>query len=242
MSQSRATRRFAVAVTLFIALAAAALSYDHALIVSRRVGTEPPFAYLVPLLPDGLIVLAFAAMQDAAQARAPRPAWATLGLSLGVVVTLVLNVASGWHHGWGGRLLNALPPVALLVAIEVLVGILRRGREAVNRTLIPDGAGDGEPAEPVPVHVALARLGEEYGQRQLAAAVGVSRAHVQRHWPRPDKAGAPDATRTRKLRSQSFADGAPSPGHTAPDSSPAPGASALARATARAGLNGSGGA
>lgn len=193
VSQSRATRRFAVAVTLFIALAAAALSYDHALIVARLVGTEGRWAYLVPLLPDGLIVLAFSSMQDAAQARSPRPGWATVGLGLGVAVTLVLNVSSGWHHGWGGRLLNALPPLALLVAIEVLVGVLRRGQidSAVRRDgLNPSIAHEDEPVEPVPVQVALARLTADYSQRELAAALSVSRSHLQRHWPRPDQAAA----------------------------------------------------
>jgi hypothetical protein len=187
VSQSRATRRFAVAVTLFIALAAAGLSYDHALIVAKLVGTEPPWAYLVPLLPDGLIVLAFSSMQDAAQAKAPRPVWATLGLSLGVAVTLILNVASGWHHGAGGRLLNALPPVALLVAVEVLVGILRRGRDAPEAYLSGTYPGAGEPAEEVPVHAALARIGQDYSQRELAAALSISRSHLQRHWPRPEQ-------------------------------------------------------
>jgi hypothetical protein len=189
VSQSRATRRFAVAVTLFIAVAAAALSYDHALSVAERVGTEPPLAYLVPLLPDGLIVLAFASMQDAAQGRAPRPGWATLGLALGIAVTLVLNVASGWHHGWGGRLLNALAPVALVVAIEVLVGMLRRGRTAKEIAVTSDLDDGGEPVEPVPVHDALARLTQDYSQRELAAALNISRSHLQRHWPRPELAG-----------------------------------------------------
>ena len=190
MNQSRATRRFAVAVTLFIALAAAALSYDHALIVARLVGTEGRWAYLVPLLPDGLIVLAFSSMYDATQCKAPRPGWATVGLGLGIAVTLVLNVASGWRHGDGGRLLNALPPLALLVAIEVLVGVFRRGRD-LSETYVSGGeSSDGEPVELVPVQVALARLSTEYSQRELAAAIGVPRTTVQRNWPRPDQAMA----------------------------------------------------
>ena len=194
MSQSRATRRFAVAVTLFIALAAAALSYDHAYIVARLVGTGPLMGLLVPLLPDGLIVLAFSSMQDAAQAKAPRPGWATLGLGLGVGVTLVLNVASGWRHGDGGRLLNALPPLALLVAVEVLVGILRRGRAYQDTDHAGDQADQDEPAETPPVQVALARLTADYSQRELAAALSVPRTHVQRHWPRPDQVALNGAT------------------------------------------------
>lgn len=183
MSQSRATRRFAVAVTLFIALAAAALSYDHAFIVAKLVGTGPRMALLVPLLPDGLIVLAFASMQDAAQMKAPRPGWATVGLGIGVAVTVVLNVASGWHHGWGGRLLNALPPLALLVAIEVLIGIVRRGRDGKVDSFPVDNADQDGPLEVVPVHVALARLTDEYPKRQIAAAIGLPWSTFQRKWP-----------------------------------------------------------
>lgn len=181
MNQSRATRRFAVAVTLFIAFAAAALSYDHALIVARLVGTEPPLAYLVPLLPDGLIVLSSTALYEAAQAHAVRPGWATGGLVLGIGVTLVLNVASGWPHGWGGRLLNALPPLALIVAIEVLIGIFRRVRAEAQGAVT-------EPGPKPPVHLALARIREDYSQRQLADALGLNPTHVQRKWPRLEHA------------------------------------------------------
>lgn len=171
-------------VTLFIALAAAALSYDHALDVAEATGTEPPAAYLVPLLADGLIVLSSAGLYEAAQSRSPRPGWATLGLVLGVGVTLVLNVAAGWHHGWGGRLLNALAPVALIVAIEVLIGIFRRGRN-LSETYVSDTSDvESGPAEPVPVHDALARLTLDYSQRELAAALDLPRSTVQRKWPR----------------------------------------------------------
>lgn len=181
MSESRATRRFAVAMTLFIAAAAAVLSYDHALIVSTRVGTPVPMAYLVPLLPDGLIVLSSTALYEAAQAKSGRPGWASGGLVLGVGVTLVLNVASGWPHGWGGRLLNALPPLALIVAIEVLIGIFRRARAAA-------AVSEPEQGPKPPAHVALASLLDDYSQQQLADALGLNRNHVQRHWPRPEQA------------------------------------------------------
>ena len=120
MSQSRATRTFAVAVTLFIALAAAALSYDHALIVAEEVGTEPP--------------------------------------------------------------------LALIVAIEVLIGIFRRGRSTVLQDSGRAVEPGSEPPEAPPVQVALARLTADYSQRELAAALSISRSHLQRHWPRPDQA------------------------------------------------------
>lgn len=181
------TRRFAVGVTLFIACAAAAWSYDHALFITELTGTEPPLAYVVPLIPDGLIVLCSAALYDGAQDNV-RPFWAMAGLILGIGVTVVLNVAAGWHNGVGARWMNALAPVALVIAIEILIGIFRRGREHKCETRL----SKSEQRELPPVQDALAALLGPYSQQELADALEVSRSHVQRNWPRfePEMAAA----------------------------------------------------
>lgn len=125
------SRRTKIAVTCAIGAAAAVLSYDHGLTVTRWTGTHGWPAYLVPLLPDGLILLSSAELYDAAQAAARRSPAAVTGLVVGIVVTIIMNVASGWHHGWGGRLLSALAPVALIIAVWVLESGFRRARAAV---------------------------------------------------------------------------------------------------------------
>jgi hypothetical protein len=179
------TRRFAAGVTLFIALAAAALSYDHALIVARLVHTERWLAFVVPLLPDGMIVLCSAALYDGALDNV-RPFWAMAGLGLGIGVTVLLNVAAGWQYGAGARWLNALPPVALVISIEVLIGIFRRGRDHVCAVVTLTAEQGPLP----PVHDALAALADSYSQVELANAISVSRAHLQRHWPRAEQSAA----------------------------------------------------
>lgn len=162
------SRQFAVGAALFLGAAMAVLSYDHALIVAREVGTQPRLAYVVPLLPDGMFVLSSAALYDAAQGAMVRSRWAMAGLALGGGVTLAMNIASGWPHGWGGCLVNAMPPVFLIVAIEILIGIFRRGSRA----------SDVPTAEPPPLEVALAGLVDTYSQRSVAAALDVPRPRL----------------------------------------------------------------
>lgn len=189
----RARWVFAVAVTLFIALAAGALSYDHALAVSTAVGTRPPLAYLVPLLPDGLIVLSTVAMYHAAQIGVRRPAWAMAGLVVGVGVTLVMNVAAGWPEGIGGRAVYALPPVVLVIALEILIWIFRTAR-AVGAAVANDGAnGQSEPLEPLSMDEALAQLLETGSRRGLADALGVPKSRVDTWAARTAKVADPVA-------------------------------------------------
>jgi 4-hydroxybenzoate polyprenyltransferase len=181
------SRGFAVGAALFLGAAMAVLSYDHGLITAERTGTEPPFAYVVPLLADGMFVLSTAALYDAAkgtatkrdpakslsQMSASRPRWAIIGLLLGGGVTVAMNLYAGWPHGWGGRLVYTMPPVFLVVAIEILVGVFRR-------PAIGDDSSPIDEDEPPPLEVALADLAVTYSQRQLAEALDIPRARLQR--------------------------------------------------------------
>jgi hypothetical protein len=40
-----------------------------------------------------------------------------------------MNVAAGWRRGGAGALVAALPPVALVLSLETLMGLVRRSRE-----------------------------------------------------------------------------------------------------------------
>ena len=57
------------------------------------------------------------------------PALAIVSLVFGIGATLAMNVAAGWHHGSAGALVAALSPVALVLSLETLMGLVRRSRE-----------------------------------------------------------------------------------------------------------------
>lgn len=184
----RRPRLVAVTAAIGLGAAAAVLSYDHALTVARWWGTAGWTAFLVPLLPDGLIVVCSAALYEAAKAKAARPWQATAGLALGIAVTVVLNVASGWPHGWATRCLNALAPVVLLVALEVLLAMFRRSRARAPEhaaAVVPECPHAGvaqSPDEAIRADFEHHRdcLLEPVSQRDHAAAWGVSKTTVAR--------------------------------------------------------------
>lgn len=146
-------------------------------------------AYLIPCVADLMIVSASMALLEAARNSAAKPALAIVSLVFGIGATLAMNVAAGWHHGSAGALVAALPPVALVLSLETLMGLVRRSCERSA------GTADGRDA-PVPGRcphqvattaddaVVSAYLhardcdGDTPSQRQLAAQFGVSRARV----------------------------------------------------------------
>lgn len=182
--------RLVAGLALFaLAAITAIVSYLHALAVVRAVGNTGAVAYLIPFVADLMIVSASMALLEAARNSTAKPALAIVSLVFGIGATLAMNVAAGWHHGSAGALVAALPPVALVLSLETLMGLVRRTRDR--------GAGttDGRP-EPLPGHcphqvamtaddaVIIAYLhgrdcdGDAPSQRQLAAQFGVSRARV----------------------------------------------------------------
>ena len=174
MSQSPGRRRWGVAITAGIGAGAAVLSFDHALTVARSLGTEGRLAYVVPLLPDGLVVLSSLALWDAHESSQRRPRSAIFGLVLGVLVTITLNVVAG--HAWG-RLLNALAPVALLVAVAVLEGAFR-DRSVAGYSVA--AFSQDQPAEPVTADDALSLLIASSSRRVLADRLGVTPYRVEK--------------------------------------------------------------
>jgi len=180
------TRRTAIAVVSLIALDAAAISYHHALQVVRLVGNTGNWAFLPPLLPDGLIALSSMALYEAARSGAPRPRWATVGVILGCLVTLALNVAAGWPFGAGGALVSALAPVVLGISLEVLGGILRRGRRGPTAA---SAAGECEHRPAMTLAEAVRAAAEYQTHRQLAGNFGISKTTVGRYLAEEPPAG-----------------------------------------------------
>lgn len=131
VSQSLASRVTAAGALAGVSLIAAVVSYLHGLAVVQMVGARPPVAYLIPFLADLVILGASASLLDASRAGRRMPALSVLSLTVGIGATVAMNVAAGWHHGAGGRLVAAWPAVAFILALESLAGIVRRGRGAV---------------------------------------------------------------------------------------------------------------
>lgn len=130
-----------------LAAITAIISYRHGLEVVHATGTRDFVAYLVPLVPDLMIFASSLALLEAAQQGAPRPKLAVGALAFGIVATVAMNVASGWHHGYGGALVSALAPVALVLSYETLMGMVRRGRQQSD-TNEPEATDDAVAACP----------------------------------------------------------------------------------------------
>jgi hypothetical protein len=120
-----------------VSLIAGIASYFHALAVVQAAGATPPVSYLVPALADLVILGASADLLAASRAGHGRPRLTMVALGVGIVVTLAMNVAAGWHHGPGGRLVAGWPALAFTLALESLAGLVRRGRGGVSVPPVP---------------------------------------------------------------------------------------------------------
>lgn len=130
-----------------VALVAAVASYTHMRDLAAKHG-ETWLAWLVPLSVDGLLVVASLAILRARRDGTPAPGLAWLAVVVGVLVSLVANVASA-----GPDLVNkvvaAWPPLAFAIAYELVVSLIRP-------TAASDlaAAGEPEPAHQEPHQVA----------------------------------------------------------------------------------------
>lgn len=161
-----------------VSLIAGIASYFHALAVVQAAGASGAVAYLVPALADLVILGASADLLAASRAGHPRPPLTMAALSVGVVVTLAMNVAAGWHHGLGGRLVAGWPALAFILALESLAGLVRRGRGGAFPP--ENGSAPAAPGHPEPFTAddALRALIETMSQRKLADMLGVPRSRV----------------------------------------------------------------
>jgi hypothetical protein len=188
-SAARSTRILGGLSLAALALITAIISYQHGLEVVHRTGTRGFVAYLVPLVADLMIFASSLALLEAAQQQAPRPGLAVWSLGFGIVATVAMNVASGWHHGYGGALVSALAPVALVLSYETLMGMVRRGRQcaeteqpaAIDGDVAVCPHGVAETREDAAVAAFLhARdcLAEPMSFRRVADAFGIHRDKV----------------------------------------------------------------
>jgi uncharacterized protein DUF2637 len=115
-----------VATATFIGAVAAAVSYQHALDVSRKFGEDGWTAYLVPLTVDGLVYVSSMILLHAARNGTDKPKLAYFGLWLGIMATVAVNVTHGWTQGFGGALIAAWPAVTLVIVTHLLQHLFRK--------------------------------------------------------------------------------------------------------------------
>ncbi|NJC10619.1 hypothetical protein F4558_000445 [Micromonospora profundi] len=143
------------ATTALVALVAGYASFSHIFKVARQAGEHVSVAAVLPLSIDGLILVGTLAMlDDKRSGRKPRLS-ARLAVAFGIVATLAANVASA-HPTWTARAVAAVPPVAFLIAVEVLS---RRGKLIHPEPVAPVEPVTAEPVavehEPTPEPVAV---------------------------------------------------------------------------------------
>lgn len=131
---------------------AAVVSYRHALGVAQDHGETGVTAYLTPLTPDGLVLVASLVLLDAARRKAPAPVLARWALAMGIGGTVAVNVLHGLEHGPIGAVVAAWPAVTLVVVVELLMGVIR-SRENATRWAGPVLASGGRAAGTLPVEL-----------------------------------------------------------------------------------------
>jgi hypothetical protein len=149
------------------------VSYLHALTVVHLTGSAGLVAYLIPFVADLMIVTASLAILDAIRHRAPKPPLAMVSLVTGIGSTLAMNIVAGLHTSAGGALVAALPPVAFVLSLETLMGIVRLARagEGASHLTATDGQCPHQVAMPAEDAIVTAYLhardclGEPVSQR-----------------------------------------------------------------------------
>lgn len=140
-------------VVLAVAAVAAWVSYWHAVAVIEKYGAEDELsAHLVPATVDGMIYASSMVLLWCARYRLAVPALARWALALGVAATLAANILHGIERGPLAAALAAWPAIALVISYELIMWVVRSGRELADRTHDP-----GQPvralAEPAPPSV-----------------------------------------------------------------------------------------
>jgi len=162
------------------------VSYLHALTVVYLTGSAGLVAYLIPFVADLMIVTASLAILDAIRHHAPKPPLAMVSLVAGIGSTLAMNIVAGLHISAGGALVAALPPVAFVLSLETLMGIVRLARASDGASHLTATGGQCPHQVAMSAQEAIVAaylhardcLGEPMSQRQLSATFGVPRPKV----------------------------------------------------------------
>ncbi|MFB9688643.1 DUF2637 domain-containing protein [Amycolatopsis plumensis] len=111
--------------TVLVALGAAFASYRHGLRFALRFGADETTAWIWPLIVDGLLTIATVELWKSGSGSRWQ-AW--LAFVFGISLSLCANIASAAELSAFGIMVAACPPLALLLAVELLNRALKRHR------------------------------------------------------------------------------------------------------------------
>jgi hypothetical protein len=132
---------------LIVASVAAYGSYEHQRDFALHGGADPVSAAMWPLSVDGLLLLATVGLLTSGQQQASRRVRLAVWLSflLGIAVSLAANIAAAPTLAWQPVLVAGWPPVALLLAAELLLTHHPRSREQTEtEPAVPGNEPDRE--------------------------------------------------------------------------------------------------
>lgn len=127
-----------------VTLIAIAVSYGHLWDLAKDNGETGVPAAVLPVTVDGLILATSLVIVNAARHRSRPPVLAWFMLLAGIGATLAGNVAHGLEHGWSGSLVAGWPAVVAAGCFHLVIGEIRRGREADTE---PSPSVDSTPAD-----------------------------------------------------------------------------------------------
>jgi Protein of unknown function (DUF2637) len=148
-------------------------------------------ARLLPFTVDGLIWAASMVVLDGSRRNRPVPRLAAWSLGAGIVATVGANLAHGIGHGPIGALVSAWPALALVGAFELLMMLIRTGRQdqpgdagtAAQSHAVPPLEQDAPPAlTAAPTLEQTVRAWHQAGhsQRAIARELSIDRRKVKR--------------------------------------------------------------
>ncbi|UGT53767.1 DUF2637 domain-containing protein [Nocardia asteroides] len=135
----------AVVVLAGVGAAAFVVSFAALQDLAIMAGTPRRLGWMFPVIVDGTIIQATMAVIVLPEG-APERRWFSWVLLLGAAVSVSSNSIHAYltGHGWGGALLAAVPPLALLVDTHGLSLLIR----AAQRLSAPMAAAESEPVGP----------------------------------------------------------------------------------------------
>ncbi|WP_236725398.1 DUF2637 domain-containing protein [Amycolatopsis orientalis] len=139
--------------TALVALGAAYASYRHGRDFALQFGADHTTAAIWPLIVDGLLMIATVELWKPSDGERTGGTWtAWLALTFGISLSLCANIGAAPDLSILGVTVAACPPLALLLAVELLNRALKRHRPAVTNqpsepaTTGPTDSGNANPA------------------------------------------------------------------------------------------------
>jgi hypothetical protein len=152
-----------IASTALVALGAAYASYRHGREFALRFGADETTATLWPLVVDGLLTVATVELWKTGRGDQDGGLWkAWLAFIFGIVLSLCANIAAAPELSVFAIAVAACPPLALLLAVELLNRALKRHRTETTEI----GETGYEPECPVTLSLVS---GESRQQAELTA-------------------------------------------------------------------------